>query len=635
MEVETDCQVLRDHLMNDKLSATHTRWRDGILSHQIVDVRHVPGHINVVADRLSRAAEGAPREEGDGSEWTVSEDWEATTGLTHDLFQVSDAGSKEMLVLRKRFQDVPIFLEVIEALLELDQGTSLRKWKRAHHRASEYMIDEGKLWRVAGGHCMRARARVECVSPSEATELAKEEHTKNGHWQRDSVKKALLDHIWSPGLDGSILAGIKDCAHCKNFGGSHTHALLDPITQRHLFKLVVGDYLSLLKGFRGHHSVGLYLDTYSQHVWGFKYKVTPSGKTTQDAIEKIFHKFAPAEVFMTDGGPHFNNNAVRESCAKWGTETHVVSAYSLWVNGLVEGANKILLHILKRLCSPNLGEDDYNTAEWENIPTSWLKHFEEAIRIMNWRLLPSLKFSPKELLLGLVVNTKPTNVDQSVLSVTEQEVATQMAYMAQQWLDGYAGAVAHAVKRKSAFDKKVLAHKPGEVTFSKGQLVQIYRSDLDETFKTEHKILPKWSPPHRIASRVLNSYTLETLIGAPINGCFSARHLQRFWPREGTELARAQKVVEERCRKEEEKRAEVELKTIEEERQVESMEERHQQMAEEELRKEDSQQMAGTDVEKADKDLEAEEDEGLEAEEDAGWEAKEDEDLESKAEDDE
>ena len=175
-------------------------------------------------------------------------------------------------------------------------------------------------------------------------------------------------------------------------------------------------------------------------------------------------------------------------------------------------------------------EDDYNGVEWENIPASWPKHFDKAIRIMNWRLLPSLKFSPKELLLGLVVNTKPTNINQSVLPITEQEVATQMAYVAQQRLGGYAGVVVHMVKRKSVFDKKVLAHKPGEVTFSKGQLVQIYHSDLDETFKTECKILPKWSPPHRITSRALNSYTLETLIGAPINGHFSARCLQRCWP---------------------------------------------------------------------------------------------------------
>jgi len=35
VEIETDCQALRNHLMNDKLSATHARWRDGILAHQI------------------------------------------------------------------------------------------------------------------------------------------------------------------------------------------------------------------------------------------------------------------------------------------------------------------------------------------------------------------------------------------------------------------------------------------------------------------------------------------------------------------------------------------------------------------------------------------------------------------------
>lgn len=74
IEVETDCQALRDML-------------------QIVDVRHVPGKTNVVADGLSRAAEGRPYEEGDGSEWTVKEDWEAATGLVYDVWAVGMAES--------------------------------------------------------------------------------------------------------------------------------------------------------------------------------------------------------------------------------------------------------------------------------------------------------------------------------------------------------------------------------------------------------------------------------------------------------------------------------------------------------------------------------------------------------------
>ena len=75
--------------------------------------------------------------------------------------------------------------------------------------------------------------------------------------------------------------------------------------------------------------------------------------------------------------------------------------------------------------------------------------------------------------------------------VTTEDTATQMAYVAQQRLDRYAETVAHAIKRKAVFDKWVLAHKPGEVIFTKGQLVQIYRNDLDYTFKTDRKLLPK------------------------------------------------------------------------------------------------------------------------------------------------
>ena len=131
VEIETDCQALRDHLMNDKLSSTHARWRESILAHQIIDVRHVPGRINVVADGLSRANEGLPNEDGDGSQWTVSEDLEAAVGLTHNVFYTTDPTTPEVVQLRDRFKDEPIFLEVIEALLDLDHGKDIWLWKRA------------------------------------------------------------------------------------------------------------------------------------------------------------------------------------------------------------------------------------------------------------------------------------------------------------------------------------------------------------------------------------------------------------------------------------------------------------------------------------------------------------------------
>jgi hypothetical protein len=52
VELETDYQTLRDVLFSDKINATHSQWRDGVLALRITAVQHVPGTINI-ADGLS------------------------------------------------------------------------------------------------------------------------------------------------------------------------------------------------------------------------------------------------------------------------------------------------------------------------------------------------------------------------------------------------------------------------------------------------------------------------------------------------------------------------------------------------------------------------------------------------------
>ena len=182
----------------------------------------------------------------------------------------------------------------------------------------------------------------------------------------------------------------------------------------------------------GFHTVGLYLDTFTQHVWGYKFKTAGTGKTTVKSLEDIFSGFAPAEVFMSDGGKHFKNNEVTLCCEKWGSRHHVVAAYSPWVNGLVEGTNKILLYVLARLCASEVGEDGWQGMSWSELPKTWPDHFDEAIQILNWRILLALKFSPKELLLSLIINTTPTPLEISSSMPATQDFDTHMAYAAQQ-----------------------------------------------------------------------------------------------------------------------------------------------------------------------------------------------------------
>lgn len=86
----------------------------------------------------------------------------------------------------------------------------------------------------------------------------------------------------------------------------------------------------------------------------------------------------------------------------------------------------------------------------------------------------------------------------------------------------------------------MLKSRDGVVEFKRGDLVQVYRSDLAKTVSNERKLTPMWSSPRRIVERMLNSYILETLDGVRLSGEFNVRRLRRFVPREGTNLAREQ-----------------------------------------------------------------------------------------------
>jgi len=236
------------------------------------------------------------------------------------------------------------------------------------------------------------------------------------------------------------------------------------------------------------------------------FKKAGSGSTTVKSLTNIFHNFAPSETFMTDGGPYFKCKEVEKFCKGWGMKVHVVAAYSPWVNGLVEGTNKLLLYILAQLCAPELCEDGWNNTKWEDLPRTWPDHFGQVIRILNWHILPSLKFLPKELLLGLVMST-PLEASASLLPL--EDIDMHFAYAAQQHLSGYSQAVQHAIHHKAVFK------------FTKGQLVQVYQSNLTNTLSTERKLAPMWLPPCQVTFRLANSYTLKTLDGKPFSGQFS------------------------------------------------------------------------------------------------------------------
>jgi hypothetical protein len=175
--------------------------------------------------------------------------------------------------------------------------------------------------------------------------------------------------------------------------------------------------------------------------------------------------FTAPKTFMVDGGKHFNCVEVKNYCESISCKLHVVAVYSPWINGLLEGSNGILLNALKQLCAPGLGEDDYVAMETKDIPNNWPDHLNAAIKSLLDRILPTLKYSPNKLLLGLPVNACHMDDPEVIEPPSAEEVVMPLALIEQQHLDCYSAIVEHAAKWKKIFDAKLLQCAPRNIVW--------------------------------------------------------------------------------------------------------------------------------------------------------------------------
>ena len=530
VEIETDCQALRDCLLREKMSVHHSRWKESILARNIISIRHRPGIENPVADSLSRMWDGHERTTTDGSSWSVLPNWETTKGIKNDILSISYVPSSTH-PLETQFAGDIFFEPIVKHLLGLNAGSTPSDRRKATHRATGFIILDDKLWKVSSKASDRV-AKTECIPASQGFTQALETHMANGCFGPEHTQLHLRDHYFWPGMLTDCKQAQLECPKCKSFGAATRNSSLQPIRRAQPFALVTGDYLSLPTGRGGFKTVGLYIDTYSGFVWGTKLKTAGTSKSTIASLKRIFHDYATPKYFMSDGGSHFDNNEVDQFCTKEQVQHIITPAYAPWVNGLIENANKLLLGRLKRLCAPNHDHMD-DTADSTNlkpIPESWPEHIDEAIRQINDRILPALNATPRELLFGLPFRPDqtiplvplPTSLLDTHTNFTLAEVFRANAHLL---------SLEDAERHKTSFD----TNSP-IVKFHIGDLVQVYDSVSDFNYRSINKLAPKWSEPRMIHGEFSNSFLLCTTSGIPLKGLFHSRRLRHYIPLRGSPL---------------------------------------------------------------------------------------------------
>ncbi|KAJ7767521.1 hypothetical protein DFH07DRAFT_736816 [Mycena maculata] len=178
------------------MSTHNSHWKEAILAWNIIDIRHQPGVENLVADGLSRMWTERKRTPTDGSDWSVLADWETSTGIQQDLFGI-DAESSPISddirdPLQTEFADDLFFSPIIDHLLGLSGGMSISERRCATHRASGFMIEDGKLWRIPD-KASRWVAQTRCVPTAKGFTVAMQIHAQNGHLGLESTKLKIAD----------------------------------------------------------------------------------------------------------------------------------------------------------------------------------------------------------------------------------------------------------------------------------------------------------------------------------------------------------------------------------------------------------------------------------------------------------
>ena len=134
---------------------------------------------------------------------------------------------------------------------------------------------------------------------------------------------------------------------------------------------------------------------------------------------------------MTDSGPDADNSEVRKFCESRGIKSFMCRRIRPGQAGS-SGDEQDFVNKVGGVECPGLGEGEYDA---KAVPENWPTHLDEAIRCLNRRILPFLKFSLNELLLRLVLSTPSTPIYIARGAVTS-EVSLPSAYVSQQWLDG-------------------------------------------------------------------------------------------------------------------------------------------------------------------------------------------------------
>ncbi|CEH17972.1 FOG: Transposon-encoded proteins with TYA, reverse transcriptase, integrase domains in various combinations [Ceraceosorus bombacis] len=247
------------------------------------------------------------------------------------------------------------------------------------------------------------------------------------------------------------------------------------------------------------------VDYFSRFVWVWPC-CQATGTRVVAALRDLASRWRVPRRIVTNNGSHFDNGAVEQACNKMNIRHSKTPAYALWVNGLVERNNGILITALKKRCS----EYSIHVHKWPSV-------LADAISIINSRPLPSLGYTPAELMFGVVATVEQDETSPEK-SPSKDDILVRFAL-----IDGMRDS---ATMRHLLVQHRACKKGPPSVGpfFDVGTLVMAKLPPL------HNKLAEQWAGPFKVveSNEFGRSAKLESLGGAGVRERFHFRRLKKY-----------------------------------------------------------------------------------------------------------
>jgi transposase InsO family protein len=160
--------------------------------------------------------------------------------------------------------------------------------------------------------------------------------------------------------------------------------------------MIAADYLKLPRGIGGFSKALVFVDFFTQYIWGVILKRSGTGAFSANALRTICLQWQAPRRWLSDGGSHFKGPEMSTLLKDFNIEHEVTPAYSPHCNGLIENENKQILAVLGKECAADL------PGQAVAITSSWPKFWPKVLSLVNEQKTPVLNTSPKLIMFGTI-----------------------------------------------------------------------------------------------------------------------------------------------------------------------------------------------------------------------------------------